>query len=120
LFIGAYIYVYFTCWNSSITVDYLHPEETLMIANDECITQDQLITSANAGKVRVVYPRGSQTILAFGSNGQNVVDPTEHTIDKDGAWQQATVVNGGSGVLFLSDTPTSVPTVILGANLKAL
>ena len=91
-----------------------------MIPNDEAIVQDQLLPSTAAGKVRVVYPRGSQTILAFGSNGQNVTDPAEHTLDKDGAWQQGEVVNGGSGVKFCSDTPTSVPTVVLGANLKAL
>ena len=90
------------------------------MTNDEAIVQDQLLPSQAAGKVRVIYPRGSQTILAFGSNGQPVMDPAEHAINKDGAWQQGTVVNGGSGVLFCSDTPTSVPTIVLGANLKAL
>ena len=87
-----------------------------MIANDEAIVQDQLMTSAAAGKVRVHYPRGAATIMSIGPDGVIQSRPDS----SDGPWEQATIVNGGSGVLFLSDTPTSKPTILLGANLKAL
>lgn len=91
-----------------------------MIETNEAIVQDQLLPSSVPGKVRVIYPRGSQTLYAAGADGVRITDPNETSLAKDGAWQQAILVNGGSGVLFLSDTPTSLPTILLGANLKAL
>jgi len=87
-----------------------------MISNDEAIVQDQLMPSAAGGKVRVHYPRGSNTVLTIDDKG--VVSTQADT--NDGAWQQATVVNGGSGLLYCSDQAGSVPTIVLGANLKAL
>jgi len=86
-----------------------------MLTNTEVVVQDQLIASGAGGKVRVHYPRGSNTLISIGSDGVIQSRPDS----SDGAWEQATVLPNGN-LLYLSDTPTSIGTVILGANLKAL
>jgi len=90
-----------------------------MIDNPACITQDMLLPSTAAGKVRVCYPRGSQTLLVIGADGVRITDPSQTSLDKDGAWQQAAVLPTGN-LLYLSDTAEAVPTLVLGAGLKPL
>lgn len=88
-----------------------------MIAdNYEVIVQDQLIKSAVPGKVRARYPRGTDTQLQVGADGAMHIQTNP---DADGAFEQATVLPNGN-LLYCSDTPTSVPTIVLGANLKPL
>lgn len=86
-----------------------------MIENTEVIAQDQLIPSADPKRVRVQYPRGSTTLLAFDNQGRRVSSDG----DADGAYQRATVLSNGN-LLFLSDRPDSIPTIVLGAALIAL
>jgi hypothetical protein len=86
-----------------------------MITNTEVIVQDQLITSAAAGKVRVHYPRGSSTVLTIDDRGTISLQADTN----DGAWQQAEVLPNGN-LKFISDQPASIGNIIMGANLKAL
>lgn len=87
----------------------------IVIQNTEIVVQDQLIASADAGKVRVRHPRGTNTVLSIGNDGALHHAPET----ADGAWERATVLPNGN-LLFLSDTPDSMPTMVLGASLKAL
>lgn len=87
----------------------------MLIEANECISQDMLLPSAAAGKVRAQYPRGSKTVLTIDDAGTVSVQPDTN----DGAWQQATILPSGS-LQYLSDQPASKPTIVLGANLKAL
>lgn len=86
-----------------------------MILNYETIAQDQLISSALSGKVRAVYPRGSQTVLSIDTNGIASLMP----MSANGAYEAAAVLSNGN-LLYLADRVDSVPTIVLGAALISL
>jgi hypothetical protein len=81
------------------------------------VLRDQLLSSADPACVRVIWPRGSKTLLVFNNAGERVTDPNETSLDKDGAWQRAKITDDGD-VLWLSDTPDSVPALVKGEGLK--
>lgn len=86
-----------------------------MISNEICVVQDQLVSSKAPGKIRVRYPRGAQTTLGFDNTGVITIEGP----DADGSYQQGTILPNGN-VLYLSDQPDSVPTLVLGAGLVGL
>lgn len=90
-----------------------------MISALEVITQDQLTTSSLAGKVRVHYPRGAQTVLSvnFDAPGQPLI--TVDAPDTDGAYQQFAVLPNGN-LLMLPDNPARTAYVVMGAGLVAV
>lgn len=86
-----------------------------MITFTEVVTQDMLVASAGSpGKVLVNYPRGNTTgsRLGFDNSGALAIQ----TGSPDGSWQQATVLPNGN-LLFCSDTPDAVPTLVPGGGL---
>ena len=91
-----------------------------MIANTEVVTQDMVMPSQAApGKVLVKYPRGGATILTIDNSGTASLRALTDPAGYDGAWQQATVLPNGN-LLYCSDTPNSLPTLVLGAGLHPL
>lgn len=90
-----------------------------MIAVDEAIMQDQLIPSAEAGWVNVVYPRSSVTVLRV---DWNTLPFTASTSPKgtDG-WLERFQVRADGNLQGHTDRPTGGGGgIILGLQLKPL